>query len=394
MKHKLKQAPLILALFIAVASAHAATHAVLPGTSIQDKVNVAAPEDTIVIFGGTYQQNVTVDKALTLVPVEGESVNITGDLSLSAEGIVVRDINTVGTGITTGTGCVATVIGGQHTRIEQSTGDLTVHSAEILDDFLTSGTAEKTVAFRVKVNDIVSWVSTKSWFGYSEANRFRFSGSDARVVLIGSRVEHNSVNAVSISGSNNTVTIANNEIIFGSSSSSRSYAAIEVEGTTNSVRILNNYLHNTFSGRGGSGVYSSTATDLVILNNIIHQTNYGLYVPFGVDARNNLYWNVNQDGGGVIPEGRINADPLFVDGDPRTLQPDSPCHNAGVEDPLYANRDGSRNSIGPTGGAWYDPEGWTTENPVVISFDLGPEVLLEGVDTEVLLSNGQAVSQP
>ena len=35
-----------------------------------------------------------------------------------------------------------------------------------------------------------------------------------------------------------------------------------------------------------------------------------------------------------------------------------------------------------------------TEKPVVISFDLGPERLQEGVDTEVSISNGQAVAQP
>jgi hypothetical protein len=76
------------------------------------------------------------------------------------------------------------------------------------------------------------------------------------------------------------------------------------------------------------------------------------------------------------------------------LAADSPCINAGTEDPIYANRDGTRNTIGPSGGTLYDPDARTTENPVVISFDLGPEQALEGEATEILLSNGQAVSQP
>ena len=76
------------------------------------------------------------------------------------------------------------------------------------------------------------------------------------------------------------------------------------------------------------------------------------------------------------------------------LKSDSILKNAGTNDPRYNDRDGSRNDIGPSGGAWFDPDGWTTENPVVISFDLSPDAVLEGVDTEVILSEGQAVSAP
>jgi hypothetical protein len=85
---------------------------------------------------------------------------------------------------------------------------------------------------------------------------------------------------------------------------------------------------------------------------------------------------------------------LFIDGNPYKLAAGSPCINAGTSDPRYNDRDGTRNDIGPSGGAWFDPDGWTRENPVVISFDLSPDQVLEGVDTEVILSEGQAVSAP
>jgi hypothetical protein len=85
---------------------------------------------------------------------------------------------------------------------------------------------------------------------------------------------------------------------------------------------------------------------------------------------------------------------LFVENEAPKLQSSSPCINAGTPDPRYNDRDGTRNDIGPSGGAWFDPDGWTTENPVVISFDLSPDQVLEGVDTEVILSEGQAVSAP
>ena len=77
-----------------------------------------------------------------------------------------------------------------------------------------------------------------------------------------------------------------------------------------------------------------------------------------------------------------------------TRIPGSPCIDAGIEDPIFNDLDDTRNDIGPGGGCWFDPDGWTTENPVVISYDLGPEQVLEGADPEVILSGGKAVSQP
>lgn len=45
-------------------------------------------------------------------------------------------------------------------------------------------------------------------------------------------------------------------------------------------------------------------------------------------------------------------------------------------------------------GSWYDPEGWAAEKQVVISFELLPDQVLEGVDTEVTVDDGRAVSSP
>ena len=62
--------------------------------------------------------------------------------------------------------------------------------------------------------------------------------------------------------------------------------------------------------------------------------------------------------------------------------------------PLYNDRDDSRNNLGPSGGPSFDPGAWTTAKPVVISFDLSPESQLAGQGAEVLLSNGIAISAP
>jgi hypothetical protein len=156
--------------------------------------------------------------------------------------------------------------------------------------------------------------------------------------------------------------------------------------------------NNDFGPRG-DGIYVRDFTQATITNNIVVGARFGISAPFGVVAKNNLYWASPWGGSlleanGVIAEGTLYMDPLFVANEAPKLQPTSPCINAGTADPRYNDRDGTRNDIGPSGGAWFDPDGWTTENPVVISFDLSPDQVLEGVDTEVILSEGQAVSVP
>lgn len=76
------------------------------------------------------------------------------------------------------------------------------------------------------------------------------------------------------------------------------------------------------------------------------------------------------------------------------LRADSVARNAGIDDPIFNDFDGSRNDIGILGGAFSDPGGRIPGKPVVISFDLAPQQLLKGVDTQVTISNGQAVAQP
>ena len=98
--------------------------------------------------------------------------------------------------------------------------------------------------------------------------------------------------------------------------------------------------------------------------------------------------------GGAVATNTTNRSTNFVDADPYQLGEGSPCINAGTEDPRYNDRDGSRNDIGPSGGAWYDPDGWTTENPVVISFELSKDQILEGDATPILLQEGLGVSIP
>ncbi len=77
----MKPALLLPLAFLFALPVRAATHAVIPGTAIQAKVDIAAPGDIVAIFGGTYWQDITVNKPIQFVEVSGQEVNITGSIT-------------------------------------------------------------------------------------------------------------------------------------------------------------------------------------------------------------------------------------------------------------------------------------------------------------------------
>lgn len=428
--------------------AYAVTHAVMPGTSIQAKIDIAVAGDIVAIFGGTYNEDLTINKAIRLVEVSGQQVTLTGNVTFTGvtncpvfdgftvgssgrgitvtntTGLVFRNLDArSGSGITTsGTtnlkiadSQLSSVTAGGTTveisktsltgGINQTGGNLFTTSVTVAGNFDTQTAALKTVAFRTTVTGDNTWRSKKNWFGYSTARSCNFFDANlAKIVVIGCLIDRlgAEANGIYCNVSNSQIDIFNNKIIRVGHGYFRSENGIELLGGGNKATINNNYCHLIYygvdKGTRGEGVCVRDFSDALIMNNIVIGARYGVSAPFGTIAKNNLYWQSpwpsNRETSGVVAEGTLYTDPLFVTDQAPTLQPTSPCINAGTSDPRYNDRDGSRNDIGPSGGPWIDPDGWTTENPVVISFDLSPDMVLEGVDTEVILSEGQAVSAP
>lgn len=442
---------LLSSLALALA-AGATTHAVLPGKSIQAKIDLAVAGDIVAIFGGTYNEDLTINKAIRLVEVSGQDVTITGNIAFTGvtncppfdgftvgssgrgvtvtntTGLVFRNLDARnGAGITTSGTSILKIAGSQLSAltaggdsvevsttsltasINQTAGNLNTTKVTVAGNFETQSTAMKTVAFRTTVAGDCTWRSKRNWFGYSEARSFNFwNQNEAKVVVVGNKIDRQGGEAsgINCSVSNSSILITNNRIVgVIYSAFDDSEIGIDLRGGGNHAVIANNYcqlqyVHNNYWGdRGGPGFGISVRdfNQATIINNVIVGARYGIAAPFGVLAQNNLYWASPwnaREANGVIAEGTLYTDPLFVAGEEPKLQATSPGVNGGTPDPRYNDRDGSRNDIGPSGGAWFDPDGWTTENPVVISFDLSPDLVLEGVDTEVILSEGQAVSAP
>jgi hypothetical protein len=455
-------------------SSHAVTLSVLPGTSIQAKIDLAQPGDIVAIFGGTYNQDITINKAIRLVEVAGQEVTILGSIAFTGvvnappfegfkygspgrgltiantTGMVLRGLDgTGGAGVSaTGTSIVQIVdcdltdvstadatelklwnssintltVSGPKTEVwnatlrgalVQNAGSLQIAGLTIAGDFNTASVAPKTVAFRTKVAGDCTWRSKKNWFGYSEARSFNFiDQTDAKVVVVGNKIDRQGATANGIYGNviNSKFLITNNRIVqVGYRGNGDSENGVDLRGSANIAVISNNYCQLLFYGNQeppyyydyytarGDGIYVRDFNQATIINNIIVGARYGISAPFGAVAQNNLYWASPHGGyeaNGVVAEGTLNIDPLFVVGEEPKLQATSPCINAGTPDPRYNDRDGSRNDIGPSGGAWFDPEGWTTTKPVVLSFDISSDIVLEGEQTTIDLSEGQAISQP
>ena len=102
-----------------------------------------------------------------------------------------------------------------------------------------------------------------------------------------------------------------------------------------------------------------------------------VYGPF---ENNTVTYNLSQtgEGGGVLLQNRVNADPAFVDTTDFVLGPTSPARNAGDPDPRFNDIDGTRNDMGIYGGPFYDPDGRTGSKPVVMQMELDQTQFLRG----------------
>lgn len=440
----------LLAFSLSGSSLNAETRVVLTGASIQEQIDAAVDGDIIAIFGGTYAQDVVINKKVRLVELAGQDVHITGNVTFDSvedcppfqgfkvgsdnkgilivgaqptTGLVIKDVETDSSSrgiIIDAKENDVSIVGGVHSNLEQGGGSLVVNSTIILRDFVTLAPALKTIGFRVSVTGRCIWNgdSSKSWLGYSSSQGFLYSGAESRVVLVANTFDTtNDTYSVNFGGRNNNFTLVNSRLHVaahgGRNWDDPRGKAIFVSGGGHSARISNNYIQqDLFSpSRDHYIVTVTNEGNITIENNHIHRISsrgyggYGfnlIHAPFGVKVNSNhisasatiTIGSFAAIVGGVTETNRSTGDALLVDDNPYDLQVESPLVDGGSNDPRYNDLDGTRNNIGPSGGSWYDPEGWTTENPVVISFDLSPEQALGGVTNEVEVSEIQAISAP
>jgi len=414
-----------------IESSKSATYSVFSGQSIQTKIDAASNGDTVAIFGGTYTENLTISKDVRLQLVAGQIVTLAGNITFSglsnaytfanftwggqtdknitvsdcrnftingikspAGSIVVTGLNTVAkifaTSLTNG---VITVSGGANVQgIQSSCTGITVNGSSTADFARCAVTGNVSVATgvsrasfsRCTITENLDTSASNTYVSYSTLRSF-VQRSVGQAVLVGNTINERNVNGgETIAVTDSAFLCAFNNIVRdGSSGEYWVYPNTGIYVTT-SARIfaLNNVIFN-YSARSDSGTRDSAfifdgSNSKYVSSNIGYQIqNEFVYGPF---ANNTVTYNLSQtgEGGGVLLQNRLNADPAFVDTTDFVLGPTSPARNAGDPDPRFNDIDGTRNDMGIYGGPFYDPEGRTGSKPVVMQMELDQTQFLKG----------------
>lgn len=166
-------------------------------------------------------------------------------------------------------------------------------------------------------------------------------------------------------------------------------------------------INNTIVGCANGGISTFSSKAPTIKNNIIAFNNhYGIHRE-GSDvvaqpdlSYNDVYGNAVSYQEIADPGvGTISADPLFGIG--YTLDPTSPCIDAGDPDPMYNDPDGSRNDMGAIPFGEYEPHSPTTlrvpsEYPsiqaaIYSSFDGDTILVAPGIYYEAIYFSGRSI---
>ena len=230
------------------------TFSVTPGQSIQDAIDNAAAGDLIVIFGGSYGEEITIDKAVQLTEATGEDVIISGNVTitgvtdappfrgfnlgagttnltvrnttgLAISGVVMNDLNQIGGSMYVSDSTINGTwsVGGYPIDNPALNPDFPWNHPvnRNIDRFLIIP-CERCVGFRVTVNGGCDWnVLRQGWLGYSVVGGTGFKSvtvstndiTDPISVLVGNEIQTNSFNApvrVEHSGEDALVQIFNN----------------------------------------------------------------------------------------------------------------------------------------------------------------------------------------
>jgi len=414
-----------------IESSRSATYSVFSGQSIQTKIDGASNGDTVAVFGGSYTENLTVSKDVRLQLVAGQSVTLAGNITFSGlsnaytfanftwggqtdKTITVSDcrnftINSIkspaGSISLTGSNTVAkifatsltnggiTISSGANVQgIQSSCTGITVNGSSTADLARCTVTGSVGVASGVKrvsvsrctVTESLDSSSALTYVSYSNMRFFRQRNA-GKAYIFGSTIREDSDFEGTGGFNGNTVEVHDSSSLSILNSAVRNGRDNYIENQAIWVNVgakvfAMNCVVFDYGGYGASGRafrLDGSATNYISSNIGYSLQNEFVYGPF---ANNTVTYNLSQtgEGGGVLLQNRLNADPAFVNTTDFVLGPTSPARNAGDPDPRFNDIDGTRNDMGIYGGPFYDPEGRTGSKPVVMQMELDQTQFLRG----------------
>jgi hypothetical protein len=424
----------------------AATTNVLPGQSIQAAVNAATAGDQIIIAGGAYAENLTINKNLDFRREAGTAVHLSGNVTFSGitgafvfahfrvgsdntkslainncQNVFLEDVNASGGGglSTTGSKVYAydcsfgnAVFNSSNWTLQECviSGDVTSNSSDtkVLRCTINGNLAHNTTGtytctvFQSTIAYDLTTAAKRSWIGYNKLRKILISGSAEEAEVVGNTIVYGGVrvNAASL-----VATVRNNTI------ADCSDAMYVSAGTKVSV-------HNNIFVEYNTGIEVLVAAgEIEVIGNVFRDSSAAVRAPFeaggcyynylvgpsslsgafkGGVVQSNNYLGINSNSNDYNPAKFtwLKYSTSFDSDDDYHLAGQSPLKNAGSPLPEFKNHDGTRQDIGLYGGHHYDPQGTTADRPVILSAELTPKRIYNGGTTTIKIKSRAVVSTP
>jgi hypothetical protein len=427
-------------------AASGATNGVVLGQSFQSVIDASAPGDVLIVQPGLYLDTNTVfNKSLAILPsgTNGGTIQFLGPVQVTGSstssfqkvyfGDTVQIAGSTASFFDSVFNASVTAAGGKVTfKRTIFNGSLTLSNNASLEALrttnygsltatATSGSGATFLAVQSRFFETVVLSGYKVWLGYNDfsptaQDMANLQQTDCESVLIGNRFTANAyifVNAISatrgnlkaynnfISGNmasgstwrggwlgvvlnSTTAEFVNNTIRCGNGYKSNGYRGMQVSGG-GSVILRGNIISLNLNGNGDCGYFLSALEALGAASQSVFSSYCDLHAAL-LTCPNDRVEAMT----GIVPPPvncllQINPN-LGNDGSPN---PGSPCLNAGPPEAIYNNRDGTRNTMGFTGGPYWNPANYTNNNPMVF-FLTGQQMVLSGVQTNIQINAAAA----
>jgi len=364
----------LISLLVVINPVSAAVHHVYSGQSIQTAINSASSGDTIYVHAGTYNENLTIGKDLSLIGDGAFVTTIDGSGAvISVNGVVVNISGfTVRNGIygiycynnASGTITNNTITGNTLygiVNVSSSNPTITNNTITGSQSGIYNSSSSPTITNNTitgnQLNGIHNSSSSPTITNNTiTGNQYGIYNSSSSPTITNNTITGNTQYGIYNSSSsptitNNTITANRHGIANYSSSPTITNNTI----TANRHGIANyssspTITNNTVTGNSGEGIDNRSSSNPTITNNIISSNSSNGIYDDGTGTHINTYndvWGNGTDYSGVTPGiGSISKDPRFVGVGNYHLSSSSPCIDAGTNAGVYTDMDGEKRPMG------------------------------------------------
>jgi hypothetical protein len=405
---------------------------------LQSAINLASEGDTLVLHEGDYEEEITIQKSITIAPILNGKVFISGKIKLNniLKKIVIRGLNTNSDFEILN--CVNVYISNSYFKgiTEISNSNTFLHKTNFGDNFTINegchsviikcafskhvqnlDTGRTFTIVRSSVNGALLSLSQKSWINYNKISCIAVKGYCEIVGNEFGGERNDKIYKTSGNGSHDGGETNNPPDLtkgFTGEPWSHAVACVHLFGKNSHIRFNNNTVSSdmgqitgfynlrgdgTKYGRAGSALYVHPDARCDIINNDFYSSGYitcvgrssssswvkvlgnkfvtasapAIYSHFEkISISNNILSNIE---GGAASNNTIE-------------DPSSDGVDLGPQEAEFNDHDGTRNDIGANGGHKFDPEGWTTDNPIVLMNRLEATYVKKGTATLRLTTRG------